>query len=59
VLLQESKEHVSIEYTCNTYFVMHWCPCHLFRSFRSMFSYNTNISVSITTTELSMKMWSI
>jgi len=24
VLLQQSIEHVSIVYTCNTYFVMHW-----------------------------------
>jgi len=24
MLLQQSKEHMSIVYTCNTYFVMHW-----------------------------------
>jgi len=24
VLLQQSVEHVSIVYTCNTYSVMHW-----------------------------------
>jgi len=24
MLLQHSIEHVSIVYTCNTYFVMHW-----------------------------------
>ena len=24
MLLQRSIEHVSIVYTCNTYFVMHW-----------------------------------
>ena len=24
MLLQQSVEHVSIVYTCNTYFVMHW-----------------------------------
>ena len=24
MLLQQKKEHVSIVYTCNTYFVMHW-----------------------------------
>ena len=25
MLVQRSIEHVSIEYTCNTYFVMHRC----------------------------------
>jgi len=40
MLLQQSIEHVSIVYTCNTYFVMtSWQvwqvgPCDLFRSFR-------------------------
>jgi len=24
VLLQQSMEHVSTVYTCNTYFVIHW-----------------------------------
>jgi len=24
MLLQQSIDYVSIEYTCNTYFVMHW-----------------------------------
>jgi len=24
MFLQQSIEHVSIVYTCNTYFVMHW-----------------------------------
>jgi len=24
VLLQQRIEHMSIEYTCNTYFAMHW-----------------------------------
>jgi len=24
MLLQQSIEHVSIVYTCNTYFAMHW-----------------------------------
>jgi len=24
MLLQQNIEHVSIVYTCNTYFVMHW-----------------------------------
>jgi len=24
MLLQQSIKHVSIVYTCNTYFVMHW-----------------------------------
>jgi len=24
MLLQQSIEHVSIVYTCNTYFVVHW-----------------------------------
>jgi len=24
MLLQQSREHMSIVYTCNTYFVLHW-----------------------------------
>jgi len=24
MLLQQSREHVSSVYTCNTYFLMHW-----------------------------------
>jgi len=38
MLLQQSIEHVSIVYTCNTYFVMPLGPCNLFWSVRSMFS---------------------
>ena len=38
-LLQQSIYLVSIEYTYNTYFVMHY-PCGLFRSYRSIFVYN-------------------
>ena len=37
----EDRYLVPIEYTCNTYFVMH--PCNVFRSFRSKFVYNTSI----------------
>jgi len=40
MLFQQSIKHVSIVYTCNTYFVTHW-SCNLFGSIWSMFSYNT------------------
>ena len=42
MLLQQSIEHVFIVYTCNTYFVK---VC-LFRSFRSIFVYNTTFESS-------------
>ena len=36
MLLQQSIEHVSIVYTCNTYFVMHWSMylCSLYTELR-------------------------
>jgi len=39
MLLQQTIEHVSIEYTCNT-IVIYVGPCDLFCSFRSIFVYN-------------------
>ena len=45
-----TTEYISrvFEYTYNTYFVRH-CPCNLFGSIWSMFSYNTlNISIQQT-----------
>jgi len=39
MLLQQTIEHVSIEYTCNT-IVKYIGACDLFRSFRSIFVYN-------------------
>jgi len=36
MLLQQSKEHLSVECTCNTYFGL----CNLFRSIWSMLSYD-------------------
>jgi len=32
MLLQQSIEHMSIVYTCNTYFVMHW-SMYFFREY--------------------------
>jgi len=48
MLLQQSIEQVSIEHTCNTYFVMHIDAHNLFRSFLPILDYTILIFLQVT-----------